>query len=73
MPSCCSANGIECQRWRVSLRRLPPLVASSALGSILGRGAEPPAREGPLHCSERVRLASPRAGSREVSRFSCAT
>jgi len=23
MPSCCSANGIECQSWRLSLRRLP--------------------------------------------------
>jgi Putative transposase len=45
MPSCCSANGIECQRWRLSLRRLPPLVPSSALRSIPGRGAEPSARK----------------------------
>jgi hypothetical protein len=44
MPSCCSANGIECQR-RLSLGRLPPLLPSSALGSIPGRGAEPSARK----------------------------
>ncbi len=45
MPSCCSANGIECQRWRLTLGKLRPLVPSSALGSIPGRGAEPSARK----------------------------
>ena len=38
MPSCCSANGIECQRWRLSLGRLPPLVPLWVLERIPGRG-----------------------------------
>ncbi len=41
MPSCCSANGIECQRWRLSLGRLPSLVPSPALGASRAEGPYP--------------------------------